>query len=118
MVLRNLSPDELRLLDFLICGAEGLVALNGWATRMKVADMNDSGMGSIRLFPGGTDLVDASFGKQASACQFTDKDGVEVIASLNLDQRGNLYELDIWKTNFGKMICIPENLNELRREKT
>ncbi len=117
MALRNPSPDELRLLDFLIGGAEGFVAPKEWTAIMKVADLNDSGMGSLRLFPEGSDVVDAKFGKQASACQFTDKDGVAVIASLNLDQRGNLYELDIWKTNFRKLIRIPDNLYELHREK-
>ena len=115
-MLRNPSPDELRLLDFLVCGAKCFVAPQEWQARMMVAEMNDSGMGSLRLFPEGSDVVDSHFGKRASACQFTDEDGVEVIASLNLDQRGSLYELDIWKTDFGKLIRIPQNLNKLRRE--
>jgi hypothetical protein len=115
-VFRNPSPDELRLLDFLILGAKGFVAPQEWRARMRVADINDSGMGSLRLFPEGSDAEDSHFGKRASACQFTDEDGVEVIVSLNLDQRGSLYELDIWKTDFGKLIRIPKNLNEVRRE--
>ncbi len=48
------------------------------------------------------------FGKQISDFQFTDVDGVEVIASLNVDSDGNLLELDIWKTDFGKLIKLPD----------
>ncbi len=55
-------------------------------------------------------MEDRKFGRRASECQFTDEDGVEVLASLNLDQDGNLYELDIWKTDFGKLIRIPAQL--------
>ena len=40
---------------------------------------------------------------------------MDVTASLNLDQRGNLYELDVSKPNFGKLIRIPDNQNKLRR---
>ena len=40
------------------------------------------------------------FGSQVSDCQFKDTDGVTVIASLYLDREGNMYELDMWKTDF------------------
>ena len=116
MVLRSPSPAELTLLDFLICGVELFEPSEGLLGRLKVADMDDDGMGSLRLFPTGSFAPNARFGKRASACQFTDVDGVEVIASLNFDQYGNLYELDIWRTDFGKLIRIPDNKNELRRE--
>jgi len=69
--------------------------------------MNDDGMGSLRLYPDGSEAIDRKFGKQVSECQFIDKDRIEVIASLNLDQIGSLYELDIWKTNFEKLLQIP-----------
>ena len=35
-------------------------------------------------------------------------DGVEVIASLNVDVDGVLFELDIWKTNFEKLVKLPD----------
>lgn len=115
MARRSPSPDELRLIDFLIRGADGFAAPKEWSARMLVAGMNDRGMGSLRLFPEGAETGHVVFGRQVSACQFKDEDGVDVIASLNLDQRGNLYELDIWKTNFRPLIRIPGN-HELRRE--
>jgi len=116
MVLRNPSPAELMLLRFLINEADLLESFGQLLESLEVADMEDGGMGSLRLFPKRLGALDSRFGKCASACQFTDEDGVDVIASLNLDQLGNLYELDIWKTDFGKLIRIPENQRELRRE--
>jgi len=92
MVLRSPSPDELRLLGLLVSGAPGCVTPQELSARLMVADTDDGGMGSLRLFPQGLDAGDSHVGKRASACQFTDQDGVEVIASLNLDQHGRLYE--------------------------
>ena len=114
MCLRSPTPDELRLLRFLVSKAEGLSQdslLGLW-----VAEMADGGMGSLRLYPEGTALAEGAFGRRASECQFADEDGVCVIASLNLDQEGHLFELDVWRTDFRKRIRIPENLGEPPRE--
>jgi hypothetical protein len=107
MLFRNPSVDELRLLEFLIQKAEGLVVETDWQQNLRVSDMEDGGMGSLRLFPKGSDVKERAYGCQASDCQFIDDDGVKVIASLNLDKDGNLFEVDIWKTDFGKLIHIP-----------
>lgn len=115
-MLRNPSPTELFLLRFLICEANCFAPSREILESLKVADMEDGGMGSLRLFSNRLDTLEVRFGESAGACQFTDEDGVDVIVSLNLDQHGNLYELDIWKTDFGKIIRIPDNQNALRRE--
>lgn len=65
-------------------------------------------MGSLRLLPNGQMNEDAVFGEQVSDFQFFDMDGVDVIASLNIDNLGNLFELDIWKTDFSKLIKLPD----------
>jgi len=44
---------------------------------------------------------------------FTDNDGVRVIASLNMDSNGNLFEMDIWKTDFSSLINIPDKIDEV-----
>lgn len=116
MALRNATPDEMRLLSFLVHDAKGIAGSpSDLLAQMKVADMDDGGMGSLRLVPEGDDPNDSMFGKQVSACQFTDLDGVEVIASLNIDRKGHLYELDIWKTNYGTLIGIPKDTSDFRR---
>lgn len=65
-------------------------------------------MMGLYLFPQSKIAKDRTFGKQVSEFQFTDTDGVEVLASLNVDSDGNLFELDIWKTDFGKLITLPD----------
>ena len=42
-----------------------------------------------------------------SDCEFKDKDGITVVASLYVDDNNDLYELDIWKTDFSPLIEIP-----------
>jgi hypothetical protein len=36
-----------------------------------------------------------------------DSDNVEVLITLTIDQDGRLFELDIWKVNFDKLIEFP-----------
>lgn len=65
--------------------------------------MDDGGMGSIRFEskkPGrrlGSDLARETF---------VDEDGVEVIATLSLDNYGDLFELDIWKVDFSPVVSL------------
>ena len=70
--------------------------------------MDDGEMGSLYLFPHGKVLGGRTLGEQVSDFHFTDLDGVNVIASLNVDSNGSLFELDIWKTDFGKLLTLPE----------
>ncbi len=66
-------------------------------------------MGSLELF-----LPDSPssrrFGSKVAELQFKDEDGVDVIASLNVDQNMIPYELDVWKTDFSPLIRIPDVL--------
>jgi hypothetical protein len=71
--------------------------------------MEDGNMGSLHLSLSENITKNRQFGKQISDCQFIDSDGVTVIASLNVDTEGNLFELDIWKTDYSSLIKIPDN---------
>ena len=57
-------------------------------------------MGSLRLVVGGQARESQVFGRRAAEYEFLDTDGVPVIASLNLDQDGIPFELDVWKVDF------------------
>jgi hypothetical protein len=57
--------------------------------------MNDGGMGSLLLIPEGLGNTNRSFGKQIVLGEFSDRDGVPVSISLNVDAMGKLYELDV-----------------------
>lgn len=104
---RVISEKEGKLLDLLIEKA-GLVLPLDWKSKLLVRPMKDDGMGSLLLFPKGDIKENRELGKQVSECQFKDRDGVEIIASLNIDKQGELFELDIWKTNFGPLESFPD----------
>lgn len=106
---RKPTNDELRLIKFLI--AESSIKLpNNWELQLTVKPMNDQGMGSLFLFLSNNN--ERKFGEQISECSFIDNDGVKVIASLNVDQYGELFELDIWKVDYTPLIKLPDDFNK------
>lgn len=72
---------------------------------MLVQDMNDGGMGSLRVWRGTHDH--RLFGGVAAEAEFDDADGVTVLASIYLDRKGQIYELDMWKTDFSPLQQLP-----------
>ena len=106
---RKLSQEEEALVKLLIKNASATIQIN-WKSNLLAKPMDDGKMGSLLLLPNGIDNSGRKFGSCVSEYQFTDKDGIEVIVSLNLDEKGDLFELDIWKTNFSPLIKIPEIL--------
>lgn len=101
------TKTEEKLIELLI-RKSSIEMPKDWKDGLLVCPMNDGGMGSLYLLPEGRIVSNRKFGKQISEFQFTDIDGVEVIVSLNVDSDGNLFELDIWKTNFKELIKLPD----------
>lgn len=110
MILRELRNDELRLLRHLIKLANKN-KLEHQLEKLKVKEMNDSGMGSLLLFPTGEVVQNRDYGETVSEVEFRDADRAVVLASLNLDQAGDLFELDVWKTNFDRLLKIPDEFS-------
>ncbi|HWO89998.1 MAG TPA: hypothetical protein VNL98_12705 [Gemmatimonadales bacterium] len=54
------------------------------------------------------------FRERVAELRFTDADGVEVLASLNVDQHLVPLELDVWKTDFSRLVHVPDNLEATR----
>jgi hypothetical protein len=102
---RKPTLQEERILDLLVKKST-LILSDDWKDELLVCPMDDGEMGSLYLFPKGIITKDRIIGVQVSDFQFTDSDGIEVIASLNLDENGNLFELDLWKTDFSKLIKL------------
>lgn len=100
---RRPTSHEERLLELLIKKSSITFPIN-WKEELLVRPMDDGGMGSLYLFPKGIIKEDRIFGDQVSEFRFTDQDGIEVIASLNIDKNGSLYELDIWKMDFSSLV--------------
>lgn len=53
-MLRSPSKDEVRLLEFLLSKAQIGVLSEDWRAKLRVSEMEDGGMGSLRLFPDGS----------------------------------------------------------------
>jgi hypothetical protein len=100
---RRPTEQEERLLELLV-KKSSIILPDNWKDNMLVRPMDDGEMGSLYLFPDRKVIKDRNLGEQVSEFQFTDLDGIEVIASLNLDEKGELFELDIWKTDFSRLI--------------
>jgi 3-isopropylmalate dehydrogenase len=73
---------------------------------LDVQEMPDGGMGSLYFSRPGKDAHARRFGRRIAETQFDDADGVLVVASLNADQDGDLYELDIRRTDFKPVISL------------
>lgn len=107
MPLRKPSEQELRFIAYMIREGKGKIAAH-WSENLQVAPMDDGGMGSLLLYPEGKIIPGRAFGRTLHEVEFKDADHVAVVASLNLDQHGDLFELDIWKVNFDPLIRLPE----------
>ena len=71
-----------------------------------VEEMQDGNMGSLRFVT--LEYPDRRYGSMIVEAEFTDADGVLVSVALNLDDRGNLLELDIWKVDFSPIERYPK----------
>ena len=101
------TKQEEQLIELLV-HKSSLEMSEDWKNGLLVCPMDDGEMRSLYLFPQGKINESRKLGRQISEFQFTDIDGVEVIASLNVDVDGVLFELDIWKTNFEKFVKLPD----------
>lgn len=70
---------------------------------MDVEDMWDGGMGGIRFV---SDRTARLLGRDLATETFVDADGVDVIATLSLDNYGDLFELDLWKVDFSPIVRL------------
>jgi hypothetical protein len=105
---RKISEEELALLETLIEKSDLLGYKSTALAEIVVEPLLDGDMGSITLFSPGLENTNRKFLKKVSEIQFKDLDGVLVLASLNIDDKGNLFEIDIWKTDFSKLIKMPK----------
>lgn len=109
--LRKITEREKVLLKYLITSVNYQTE-NNWEEKIRVKSLDDGNMGSLELFLNNNLKKDRIFGEQIAECYFFDTDDVKVIASLNIDDNGNLYELDIWKTDFSPLSEIPKDINQ------
>lgn len=108
---RPLNLDELRLVNALLAGAP-----EGWRPtippqELMVRDMDDGGMGSLRI---GRADTGRRFGRELVEGWYLDDDDMPISVSMNLDQFGELFEVDSWKVDFSKRIRLPSRIGDVR----
>jgi hypothetical protein len=102
---RPLRKEELTLIKKLLAGTPYEKGALSRLVEARVQDMQDGGMGSIRFFnPSPEKRI---FSKEIAEGLFHDADETPVSVTLNLDQFGDLFELDVWKVNFSPLIRYP-----------
>jgi hypothetical protein len=104
-MLRSLTSEELDLITFILGQGSNLLGRGD-----LVEEMNDGGMGSLRF----VGVQGRHLGKCVGSAEFIDADGILASVALNVDQNGELFELDIWKVDFSPLHRIAP-LAELRK---
>jgi hypothetical protein len=112
---RPLREDETALVKKLLAGTP----FAGKTRRLSgalVQDMSDGGMGSIQFCR--PSPAKRMFAQEISEGSFHDSDGVLVSVTLNADQFGELFELDLWKVDFSPLTRYPDldDFTVLRRQ--
>jgi hypothetical protein len=103
--VRLLKDEEKALLLELISEKPQAIQFMNALSDALVEEMDDGGMGSLRFCAGEEEA--RHLGSKLAEKEFIDSDGVPVIVTVNLDNRGELYELDIWKVDFSSLKRFP-----------
>jgi len=104
---RPLRDEERELVRCLLSGVPGLAALEDTLLASRVKDMQDGGMGSIRF----VQPDHRSFGRAVAEAQYVDSDGIPVSITINVDEKGELFEVDFWKVDFSTLSRYPKPLD-------
>lgn len=102
---RSPTEAELRLLRALVERAPRFSGSPAVLTELTVAAMNDGGMGSLAIGP---PSLERRFEDQVAEVTFFDVDGMWISATLNVDQFGELLELDVFKGDFSPLRAVPQ----------
>ena len=100
--MRKLRTEERNLVQLLLDQSEYSFEIED----IDVIDMKDGNMGSITFLS--EDLLDdRCMAKTIAEMSFKDEDSTLISVSLNIDCKGYLFELDIWKVDFTEVKKYP-----------
>lgn len=108
---RRLRAEERALLADMVRGLPVEDAILHGIEDVLVEEMNDGGMGSLRVvrqFSGKPRIA-----REMREANFADIDGVSVSITVNIDQDGHLFELDIFKADYSPLrkFPVPEDVS-------
>lgn len=105
--MRRLKNHEIEILKKILSSNNSLNSILdeviSGADSYLVEEMNDGGMGSLKF---ASNEKDRKLGKTIGEIELQDADETPVLISLNLDSKGNLFELDVWKVDFSPVIKL------------
>ena len=107
MEIRSLRDDETKLVANMLALVPNNERLLMQLVSCRVQEMNDGGMGSLKFLVHEMGELKRHIGKCVCEAEFLDADGMQVSVALNLDQNGDLFELDVWKKDFSPLIRYP-----------
>ncbi|MEO6832221.1 MAG: hypothetical protein ABI378_07475 [Chitinophagaceae bacterium] len=99
MALRPIKPEERALIERLLSFVKDG---NRYKIPQEVENLGEPGSGSLQLSAKGehaNDLVEADY---------KDADGRDVLITLSTNQFGELYDLDLWKSDFSSLQLYPK----------
>lgn len=110
MKKRKLRQEEISLITWMIKDTpEGLRIIDN-LDKLIVEEMNDGGMGSLRIV---NDEYDNGrpekrrYARDLAKVDLYDIDGVPVFISVVLDTDGNFFDLDVFKADFSQLKKFP-----------
>jgi hypothetical protein len=89
---------EIKFISGLLAGVPASEQLVASLRTALVEELEDGGMGSLRFYH--ADGRIRSFGRELLDQVTVDSDGVPISVTVNVDEFGDLYELDVWKVDF------------------
>jgi len=102
---RKLKESEIALITWMIKGTDEGRRIIGKLNEISVEEMNDGGMGSLKVVVDGEDR--RVYSRDLAKVDLYDIDGVPVFISVNLDTDENFFELDIFKADFSPLKKFP-----------
>ena len=102
---RKLRKEEADLIAAMVRKSPEAKAILRSLPERLVKEMKDGGMGSLRFKD--VDNGERSFGKKIAEAEFVDEDGIPVSVVVNIDNNGDLLELDLWKVDFSPLKRYP-----------
>lgn len=112
--MRTITSAELAFLK----RVEALSSLDltalGLSDKSQVEPMNDGGMGSLYFPAPNHPQSNRRFGKQIAEGTFNDIDGMPISFTINIDDEGLLYELDMWRVDSNPLQHLPAEQDEIR----
>ncbi len=104
--MRKLKKEEYDLIVFMLKDLPLLTQVTNDLSDKLVEEMDDGAMGSLLFVANESNKV-RKFYKEIATVSFLDIDGVPVSFAINIDDDGDIFELDVFKGDFSPIKRFP-----------